>query len=59
MKAHTQETQAQMTPDKALEVLKEGNKRFVNGSMAHRDLNEQVNDTSTGQYPFANRIALY
>lgn len=53
MKAHTKETQAQMTPDSALQALKEGNARFVSGAMVNRDLNEQVNDTSGGQYPFA------
>lgn len=53
MKAHTKETQAAMTPDKALQELKNGNQRFVSGSMANRDLRDQVSDTATGQYPFA------
>ena len=30
MKAHTSETQATITPEKALQFLKEGNQRFVN-----------------------------
>ena len=28
MKAHTQETQAAITPDAAIDLLKEGNQRF-------------------------------
>lgn len=53
MKAHTKETQAAMTPAKALQELKDGNNRFVNSNKASRDLNQQVSDTASGQYPFA------
>lgn len=53
MKAHTKETQATMTPEKSLEFLKEGNLRFQNNLKTNRNLLEQVNDTSTGQFPFA------
>jgi len=53
MKAHTKETQALMTPTSAIEALKEGNKRFVTKSTISRNLNEQVEDTSKGQFPFA------
>lgn len=53
MKAHTSETQATITPEKALEILKEGNERFVNNLKANRDLLEQVNATRAGQWPFA------
>jgi len=53
MKAHTKETQATMTPEKSLEFLKEGNLRFQNNLKANRNLIEQVDDTSSGQYPFA------
>lgn len=49
MKAHTKETQATMTPEKALQLLKEGNIRFQNNLKANRSLLEQVNDTSKGQ----------
>ncbi|WP_394748506.1 carbonic anhydrase family protein [Spongiimicrobium salis] len=57
MKAHTKETQATMTPQKSLEALKEGNKRFLNRQKADRDLLDQVNDTSTGQFPFATVLS--
>lgn len=53
MKAHTFETQATITPEKALEILKEGNQRFVKNLKANRDLLAQVNDTRAGQWPFA------
>ena len=53
MKAHTLETQTTVTPDKALNFLKEGNQRFVNNLKANRDLLEQVNATRAGQWPFA------
>src|SRR6218665_3171917 len=53
MKAHTSETQSTITPQKALEILQEGNARFVNNLKANRDLLEQVNATRAGQWPFA------
>lgn len=57
MKAHTRETQATMTPQKSLDYLKEGNKRFQNNLKANRNLLEQVNDTSDGQFPFATILS--
>ena len=57
MKAHTKETQATMTPEKALQFLKEGNQRFQNNLKANRNLLEQVNDTSEGQFPFATILS--
>ena len=57
MNAHTKETQNQMTPISALNALKEGNTRFVNGTQAQRDLMKQVEQTSTGQYPFATVLS--
>ena len=57
MKAHTKETQATMTPEKSLRFLKEGNQRFQNNLKANRNLLEQVNDTSEGQFPFATILS--
>jgi carbonic anhydrase len=57
MKAHSKETQAQMTPRKALEFLKEGNNRFINNLKANRNLLEQVNETRDGQWPFATILS--
>ncbi|MBP6391653.1 MAG: carbonic anhydrase [Flavobacteriales bacterium] len=53
MRTQTKETQEKLTPAKALEILIEGNKRFVNNLKANRDLLQQVNETSEGQHPFA------
>jgi len=57
MKAHTRETQATMTAEKSLQYLKEGNQRFQNNLKANRNLLEQVNDTSDGQFPFATILS--
>lgn len=53
MKTLNKELQAEITPRKALEILQKGNHRFVNNLKAHRNLLEQVNETSDGQWPFA------
>jgi carbonic anhydrase len=57
MKTHTRETQATMTPQKSLQYLQEGNQRFQNNLKANRNLLEQVNDTSEGQFPFATILS--
>lgn len=57
MKALTKEAQAAITPDDAIRLLKEGNSRFVENKKADRDLLQQVNDTATGQYPFATILS--
>ena len=51
--ALTAEEQAEITPAIALEMLKEGNQRFVKGKMVNRNLMKQVSQTATGQYPHA------
>src|SRR5688572_187330 len=53
MRTLTKEMQAQLTPGKAIDLLKEGNKRFVNNLKINRNLLQQVNETSDGQHPFA------
>ncbi len=53
MRTLTKEMQTAITPHKALELLKEGNKRFVNNLKINRNLLQQANETSEGQYPFA------
>lgn len=47
------EAQATLTPDQALQLLKDGNARFVAGESIDRDLIGQQKATSTGQFPFA------
>ena len=53
MRTQTKETQSHLTPQKALDIPIEGNKRFVSNLKANRDLLKQVNETSDGQHPFA------
>jgi carbonic anhydrase len=53
MKTLTKELQNSITPKDALTILKEGNKRFVSNYKFGRNLQEQVIQTSTGQFPFA------
>ncbi len=42
-----------MTPDNALQLLREGNERFARNLKANRNLLQQVNETRDGQWPFA------
>ena len=51
--AQTPESQAIITPEKAVELLKKGNVRFLNNKRLYRKYDEQVAATSNGQYPFA------
>jgi len=53
MKTLTKDIQSTITPSMALELLKEGNKRFVNNLKVNRNLLQQANETSDGQHPFA------
>ena len=53
MKTLTKEMQIAITPTMALELLKEGNERFVNNLKVNRNLLQQANETSDGQHPFA------
>ncbi len=53
MKTLNKELQSSITPRKALELLKEGNNRFIKNLKTHRNLLEQVNDTRDGQWPIA------
>lgn len=57
MRTHSKETQSNLTPDTALQILKEGNQRFINNLKANRNLLQQVNETSTGQFPFATILS--
>lgn len=53
MKTLTKEMQNAITPSMAIDMLKEGNKRFVNNLKVNRNLLQQANETSDGQHPFA------
>lgn len=53
MKTLTREMQSAITPSTALELLKEGNRRFISNLKVNRNLLQQANETSDGQHPFA------
>jgi carbonic anhydrase len=53
MKTLNKEMQDAITPTMAIEILKEGNKRFLNNLKVNRNLLQQANETSDGQHPFA------
>ena len=53
MNALNADTRNEITPQRALELLKEGNDRFLNKRQISRNLNLQVDQTSDGQWPFA------
>lgn len=57
MKTQSKETQENLTPEQAFNILKNGNQRFVNNLKANRNLLEQVNETSEGQFPFATILS--
>ncbi len=57
MNAQTKASQDAISPAKALELLKEGNQRFRAKQQVERDLNLQVEQTSTGQFPFATVLS--
>ena len=49
----TKEIQDGISPDLAIEMLKDGNKRFLDKKEQEKDLHIQVNETSDGQFPYA------
>lgn len=53
MRTHTSETQESLTSAEALQILKDGNSRFCANLKANRNLLQQVNETTDGQWPFA------
>lgn len=57
MNAQTKASQDAISPAKALKLLKEGNQRFTSKKQVERDLTLQVEQTSTGQFPFATVLS--
>ena len=57
MKTFNKKLQTEITPATALELLKNGNGRFMNNLKAHRNLLKQVNQTRDGQWPFATILS--
>jgi len=46
-------SQDKITPEIAIDMLKQGNERFLNNAMLNRNYYEQIEATSDGQWPFA------
>ena len=53
MSTLSKEIQDSISPNKAVEMLKEGNQRFLGKNVQDRDLYIQVQNTSDGQFPYA------
>ena len=53
MSTLTKEIQDSISPNRAVEMLKEGNQRFLDKNELERDLHLQVSQTSSGQFPYA------
>jgi carbonic anhydrase len=49
----TKESQKAITPQEALQKLKDGNQRFVEGKTEQRNLNKELEITTQGQFPYA------
>ncbi len=53
MATYNKKSLAELSPNVALEILKNGNQRFVNNISENKNYLQQMSDTSDGQYPFA------
>lgn len=53
MITQTSESQSKLNPLDVLNILKEGNQRFVQNNLMSRNLLSQVEKTSSGQFPIA------
>jgi carbonic anhydrase len=53
MHTHTKIFRESVTPTQAIELLKEGNQRFLNNIKRHRDNLQLVNETKDEQHPVA------
>jgi len=49
----TAEAQSKITPETAVQLLKKGNLRFLEGIRQKREFATQITETASGQYPFA------
>ena len=57
MKAQTKETQAALGHGQIIDMLKEGNARFIDNKKLDRNLQQQVHETTGGQFPFATVLS--
>ena len=52
-KTLTKDSQASINPADSLDILLEGNSRFLDHKALNRDFSDQISKTSTGQFPHA------
>jgi carbonic anhydrase len=52
MRAHSKDFLDHLSPEKAYDLLVDGNRRFVNNLRKDHDHLEMINETREGQYPF-------
>ena len=57
MKAQTKESQLALNQNQIIDILKQGNIRFVENQKLNRNLQQQVEETSEGQFPFATVLS--
>lgn len=57
MTSNSKDDQDLISPQKALQYLKEGNKRFQQNLFEDRSLLKQVNETTEDQFPFATILS--
>lgn len=57
MEAINKQTQSKITPEKGLELLKEGNQRFQSCRLLPKGIRQQIEATSSGQFPFATILS--
>ena len=53
----TKASQSSVSPKDALQMLKDGNKRFLDKKPMQRNFDEQVQMTAGGQFPFASVVS--
>ena len=57
MKTITKEMQHKITPQQAVDLLQQGNQRFIQNLRFNRNFLQQMNETAEGQYPFATILS--
>ncbi|MCP4884368.1 MAG: carbonic anhydrase [Flavobacteriales bacterium] len=57
MKAQTKESQSALSQNQIIDLLKKGNLRFLENQTLSRNLQQQVEETSGGQFPFATVLS--
>jgi len=57
MKAQTKESQLALSQNQIIDILKLGNDRFVENQKLNRNLHQQVEETSEGQFPYATVLS--